>query len=108
MLLDDTSLDQSDHASAHNNLGSISLPPNHPDIATTYNNIGLDYFDQGDYEKALKSYEKSLEIELISLPPNHPDIATTYNNIGLVYDNQGDYEKALKYHEKSLEIQLIS
>ncbi|CAF4150510.1 unnamed protein product, partial [Didymodactylos carnosus] len=60
--------------------------------------------NQGDYEKALKSHEKSLEIQLISLPPNHPDIATTYNNIGLVYDNQGDYEKALKAYKKALSI----
>ncbi|CAF0951715.1 unnamed protein product [Didymodactylos carnosus] len=89
MLLDDTSLDQIARA-------------------TTYNNMGLVYKNQGDYEKALKYYEKSLEIKLISLPPNHPDIATTYNNIGLVYDNQGDYEKALKYYEKDLEISLIS
>ncbi|CAF0898807.1 unnamed protein product [Didymodactylos carnosus] len=131
MLLDDTSLDQSDRALAHNNLGRvydnkgdyekalksyeksleiklISLPPNHPSIATTYNNIGLVYDNQGDYEKALKSYEKSLEIKLISLLPNHPDIARTYNNIGSVYDSQGDYEKALKSYEKSLEIELIS
>ncbi|CAF0982705.1 unnamed protein product [Didymodactylos carnosus] len=131
MLLDDTSLDQSAHALAHNNLGRvydnqadyekalksyeksleiylISLPPNHPDIAATYNNIGQVYNHQGDYEKALKSYEKSLKIYLISLPPNHPDIATTYNNIGSVYDKQGDYEKALKSYEKSVEIKLIS
>ncbi|CAF3916699.1 unnamed protein product [Didymodactylos carnosus] len=147
MLLDDTSLDQSDHALAHNNLGTvygnqgdydkalkcydksleiklISLPPNHPDIARTYNNIGLVYWNQdiartynniglvygnqGDYEKALKSYEKSLEIRLTALPPNHPDIATTYNNIGSVYDSQGDHEKALKSYEKSLEIRLAA
>ncbi|CAF1390910.1 unnamed protein product [Didymodactylos carnosus] len=131
MLLDDTSLDQSAHASAHNNIGLvyhqqgdyekalksyeksleiylISLPPNHPYIATTYNNIGMVYNKQSDYEKALKSYEKFLEIRLISLPPNHPDIATTYNNIGSLYNKQSDYEKALKSYEKFLEIYLIS
>ncbi|CAF4193395.1 unnamed protein product [Didymodactylos carnosus] len=89
MSLDDTSLDQSAQALANNNLGTV-------------------YGNQGDYEKALKYYEKSLEIKLISLPPNHPDIARTYNNIGLVYGTQADYEKALKYYEKSLEISLIS
>ncbi|CAF1063376.1 unnamed protein product [Didymodactylos carnosus] len=89
MLLDDTSLDQIAHASV-------------------YHNIGLVHDNQGDYEKALKSYEKSLEIKLISLPPNHPDIAATYNNMGLVHKNQGDYEEALKTYEKSLEIKMIS
>ena len=40
----------------------IALPPNHPDLATSYNNIGLVYDRMGEYEKALASYERSLEI----------------------------------------------
>ena len=59
----------------------------------------------GEYEKALASYERSLEIKKIALPPNHPDLATSYNNIGLVYHSMGEYEKALSSLRKgSLEI----
>ena len=49
-----------------------SLPPNHPDLAEFYNNIGSVYDSMGEYSKALLSYEKALEIQQQSLPPNHP------------------------------------
>ena len=81
----------------------VSLPPNHPSLATSYNNIGLVYMNMGEYSKALSSYEQSLEIRKVALPPNHPDLATSYNNIGSVYYNMGDYSKALSSYERSLE-----
>jgi tetratricopeptide (TPR) repeat protein len=68
------------------------------------NNLGLVKNGQGDYEKALCYYEKSLEIRRKTLPPNHPDLATSYNNIGSVYRNMGEYSKALSFYEKDLEI----
>ncbi|CAF4341580.1 unnamed protein product, partial [Rotaria sordida] len=61
-----------------------ALPPNHPDLATPYNNIGLVYNNMGDYSKALEFYEKSLKIREKALPPNHPDLAQAYKNIGPV------------------------
>jgi len=78
-----------------------SLPPNHPDLAKSYNNIGLVYNSKGEYDKALEFYQKSLEINLISLPPNHPDLATSYNNIGLVYNSKGEYDIALEFFQKN-------
>ncbi|CAF3673503.1 unnamed protein product [Rotaria sordida] len=68
----------------------VALPPNHPDLAASYNNIGLVYNNMGEYSKALSSYERSLEIQKIALPPNHPDFAQSYNNIGMVYYNMGE------------------
>jgi tetratricopeptide (TPR) repeat protein len=79
-----------------------SLPPNHPDLAKSYNNIGGVYFDMGEYSKALSYYEKALEIDKKTLPPNHPDLAMSYMNIGNVYSNMGEYSKALSSHEKAL------
>ncbi|CAF4347425.1 unnamed protein product, partial [Rotaria sordida] len=40
-----------------------ALPPNHPDLATSYNNIGYVYEDMGDYSKALEFYEKAHQIK---------------------------------------------
>ncbi|CAF3369118.1 unnamed protein product, partial [Rotaria sp. Silwood2] len=82
----------------------IALPPNHPDLAASYNNIGNVYYNMGEYSKALSSYERSLEIKKIALPPNHPGLAASYNNIGSVYYNMGEYSKALTYYEKAQEI----
>ncbi|CAF1342469.1 unnamed protein product [Rotaria sordida] len=84
-----------------------TLPPNHPDLATSYNGIGAVYDNMGEYSEALSSYERSLEIRKIALPPNHPDLAAPYNNIGNVYKNMGEYSKALSSYEVSLEIRKI-
>ena len=78
----------------------------HPDVATSYNNIGIIYDSQGDYAKALEYFNKSLEIQLPVLGERHPDVANSYNNIGYIYNSQGDYAKALEYYNKSLEILL--
>ncbi|CAF1407005.1 unnamed protein product [Rotaria sordida] len=86
----------------------IALPPNHPSLATSYNNIASVYNNMGEYLKALSSYEQSLEIRKIALPPNHPNIAQSYNNIGSVYYSIGEYSKALSSHERALEIKKIA
>ncbi|CAF4317802.1 unnamed protein product, partial [Rotaria sordida] len=59
----------------------IALPPNHPDLATSYSNIGIVYDKMGEYSKALSLYERAFDIDKKALPPNHPDLASDYNNI---------------------------
>ncbi|CAF3530137.1 unnamed protein product [Rotaria sp. Silwood1] len=81
-----------------------SLPPNHPDLAESYINIGEVYNKMSDYSKALEFYEKAHEIYEKALPSNHPDLATSYNNIGLVYNSKGDYSKAFEFHKKAHQI----
>jgi tetratricopeptide (TPR) repeat protein len=58
-----------------------SLPPNHPDLAMSYNNVGNVYLNMDDYPKALSSYKIPLEIQKQSLPPNHPNLQTYRNNL---------------------------
>ncbi|CAF0985044.1 unnamed protein product [Adineta steineri] len=58
-----------------------TLPSNHPDLATTYNNIAL-------------------EIQQQSLPSNHPDLGSSYNIIGLVQEDMVDYSEACKFYER--------
>ena len=76
----------------------------HPDTATSYNNIGVVYDDKGDYDTALECYLKALAIREKVLGLEHPDTATSYNNIGSVYFDQGDYDTALEYYFKDLAI----
>ena len=52
-----------------------SLPPDHPDIATSLNNLGLVQAELREYAAAKQSYEEALAIRRKSLPPDHPDIA---------------------------------
>lgn len=79
----------------------------HPDTAsaTSYNNIGCVYDNQGDYERALDYYFKALEIKEKVLGKEHPDTAGLYGNMGLVYTRLGKYKTALEYLFKALEIE---
>ena len=78
----------------------------HPDVATSYNNIGIVYSRQGNYAHALEYYNKALEIYLSVFGDRHPNVASSYSNIGSVYHRQGKYALALENHQKSLEIRL--
>ncbi|CAF2216247.1 unnamed protein product, partial [Rotaria magnacalcarata] len=62
----------------------IFLPPNHPDLATSYNHIGTVYSIMCEYSKALSYLEKALGILRMSLPPTHPNIKTAMNSIAVV------------------------
>jgi tetratricopeptide (TPR) repeat protein len=59
-----------------------TLPPNHPLLATSYNNnIDNVYNQMEEYSKARSFYEKNLEISQKNLSPNHPLLATTQRSI---------------------------
>ena len=82
------------------------LGTDHPDTASTYNNIAAVYDDMGDYASALEWYQKALGIRERVLGTDHPDTATTYHNIGTNYFEQGDFREALQWLEKALAIHL--
>ena len=50
-----------------------SLPPNHPDVAASYNNIGLVHEYMNNYSKARSFYERAVDIGQQSLPSGHPE-----------------------------------
>jgi tetratricopeptide (TPR) repeat protein len=61
-----------------------SLPPNHPDLAYYYNNIGLVYENIRDYSKARSFYKRAVEIAQQSLPPIHPHLQMYSRNLDSV------------------------
>ncbi|CAF4857806.1 unnamed protein product, partial [Rotaria socialis] len=66
------------------------LPPDHPDLGSSHNNIGGVHHCLGHYDLALDHYNRSLKIKLKSLPAQHPSIASTYENMGLVYEDKDE------------------
>jgi tetratricopeptide (TPR) repeat protein len=80
-----------------------TLPSNHPDLAASYNNIGVLYYSMDEYSKALSSYEIALEIRQQSLPANHPDLAISCFNIGLLCEKMGEYPKARSFYERAVQ-----
>ena len=58
--------------------------PDHPDVATSLNNLAALYRTQGDYAKAEPLYKRSLAIREKALGPDHPDVANSLNNLALL------------------------
>ena len=71
-------------------------------MGSSYNNIGLIYSIQGNYEKALDYYSKSVSIK--KELGDKKGMGDSYHNIGVIYKEQGNYEKALDYLLKSKNI----
>jgi len=76
-----------------------------PNLAVSYNDIGIEYGHLGMYEKALEYHQKSLKIKLRVFGEEHLETAITYNNIGVLYISSGNYGKALKYCLNAYEIE---
>ena len=95
-----------------------------------YNIMGVSYYHVGDYEKAISSYNKAIELDseyakaynnrgsaylqkgdydaaisdfdkAIKLNPKFTD---AYNNRGYAYDDKGDYDQAIKDYDKAIEL----
>ena len=81
------------------------LGEKHPSTASSFNNIGANYAQMGDYKSAMEYHEQALRIARELLGEKHPSTAASLNNIGLTYAYIGDYERSLEYHEHALEIQ---
>ncbi len=71
-------------------------------FAISLHNIGFIYKNQGDINKALEYYDKSMKIQ--EEIGDKEEIAITYHNIGAIYNKQGHISKALEYYGKSLKI----
>ena len=76
----------------------------HPDTATSLNNLAGLYESQGRYSEAEPLYERSLEIHESQLGADHPDTASSLNNLAALYKSQGRYSEAEPLYERSLEI----
>jgi tetratricopeptide (TPR) repeat protein len=80
------------------------IDANLPEIADSYNKLGLIYKKEGNYSKALKYHQKALAIRERIFGEEYLDTAESYNNIGSIYRNFDNYSKALEYYQKSLSI----
>jgi tetratricopeptide (TPR) repeat protein len=82
-----------------------SLGPEHPDTATSLNNLAALLRDQGDLAGTRPLLERALAIREKVLGPEHPDTATSLNNLAALLRDQGDLAAARPLFERALAIQ---
>lgn len=68
-------------------------------LPASYNTLGVIYFTQKQYDKALESYLKAVEL---SESGKNTNLSIYYNNIGNIYYIKKQYDIAYSYHEKAL------
>ncbi|WP_186380942.1 tetratricopeptide repeat protein [Paenibacillus xylanexedens] len=75
----------------------------HSEIAASLSNIGLNYYNGGETDKAKRYFRKALRMfeEVFSEPDSNK--AHAYNYLGMIEDDYGNLEKALEYFYKSLD-----
>ena len=66
-----------------------------PDHSDAYNNMGVVYYQQKDYGKAIKNYEKACSLN---------QWASYYSNLGAAYFAKKQFEKAAYNYSKALEL----
>ena len=81
-----------------------ALGPDHPDTASSLNNLGYLLQAQGDLAGTRPHYERALAIREKALGPDHPDTARSLNNLGYLSQAQGDLAGARPYYERALVI----
>eukprot|EP00633_Aureoumbra_lagunensis_P013682 CAMPEP_0197343580 /NCGR_PEP_ID=MMETSP0893-20130614/821_1 /TAXON_ID=44058 ORGANISM="Aureoumbra lagunensis, Strain CCMP1510" /NCGR_SAMPLE_ID=MMETSP0893 /ASSEMBLY_ACC=CAM_ASM_000539 /LENGTH=74 /DNA_ID=CAMNT_0042849375 /DNA_START=1 /DNA_END=221 /DNA_ORIENTATION=- len=70
------------------------LGSNHPDVATTLNDLAGLLQAQGKYDEAKPLFERAIEIWEKVHGPNHPHVAAGLNNLAGLLDEQGKYDEA--------------
>ncbi|HEV8712432.1 MAG TPA: tetratricopeptide repeat protein [Candidatus Binatia bacterium] len=81
-----------------------ALGPEHPNVATSLNNLALLYRIQGQYAKAEPLLQRALTIREKALGPEHPAVAQSLNNLAGLYRDQGQYAKEEPLYRRALTI----
>ncbi|NEU84560.1 CHAT domain-containing tetratricopeptide repeat protein, partial [Nostoc sp. UIC 10630] len=76
----------------------------HPDVATSLNNLAGLYSRQGKYADAEPLYRQALEIYKRLPADEHLNVATSLNNLAGLYEKQGKYADAEPLYRQALEM----
>ena len=76
----------------------------HPDVASSFTNIGKVFLFRGNYNEAIKQYNQSLELYRTLMGDSSRYVGLSLMNVGIANNSMRKYNEALEYYKKSLEI----
>lgn len=71
-------------------------------MANSYNNIGIIYKEQDNFQQAKKNYFRAMELNK-QLPNREYYLGSNYNNLGIIYRNTKQYDSAITCYREGLE-----
>ena len=84
-----------------------SVGTDHPDVATSLNNLAELYTTRGQYAQAEPLYKRSLAIMEKALGPDHPNVATGLENLAAIYRATKRDEEAETLEQRVARIRAI-
>jgi CHAT domain-containing protein/tetratricopeptide (TPR) repeat protein len=88
--------------------GRLHLGEDHPDYATSLNNLAELYRSMGNYAAAEPLFQQAREISRLALGEDHPDYATSLNNLAALYQFMGNYDAAEPLYQQAREIRRVA
>ena len=85
-------------------LKKAAFGPEHPAVAESLDEIGIQYFARERPADALRVFTEAKKIRANSLGPDHPKVALVLSNIGCVYFQQGKHDMALASFQEARDI----
>ncbi|MEH2067650.1 MAG: tetratricopeptide repeat protein [Nostoc sp.] len=76
----------------------------HPDVATSLNNLAVLYFSTGRYSQAEPLLQQALSLRKRLLGEEHPDVAISLNNLAALYSSTGRYSEAEPLLQQALSL----
>ena len=86
------------------NLSRSFVGEEHPDFATSLNNLAGVYAAMGNHAAAVTLYRQALEIKRHVLGEQHPEFATSLFNLAALYAAMGNHAAAEPLYRQAREI----
>jgi tetratricopeptide (TPR) repeat protein len=87
-------------------LKSASFGPDHPEVALSWDELGIQLFARGDFESSLSAFHEAHNIRSKQEgSSSHPNLAMVLNNIACCYFQMGNHRTALLKLQEASEIQ---
>lgn len=81
-----------------------SVGPEHPEVASALNILGLLYREKQDFAHAEPLFIRALAINEKAHGPEHSGLATTLSNLAGLYQERGDYDQAEPLLQRAMAI----
>jgi CHAT domain-containing protein/tetratricopeptide (TPR) repeat protein len=79
-----------------------ALGAEHPDVASTLNNLAGLHLRRGDYARSESLFRRALSISEKAQGPEHPSVTSILDNLAQLYFERGDYLRAAPLRERAL------
>jgi Tetratricopeptide repeat len=86
-------------------LKEIAFGKDHPQVAQSWDELGIQYFARGDFIRARESFQIAHNLRVENSNHVNPLLAMTLNNVACCDFQTGQYEQALKSLETARDIQ---